>query len=71
LEIGCGEMVWASPLHEEAITQARINHREGSAQLLARAESSREDRGQGGDFVQPQDSPTASLPKQIAPIASP
>ena len=51
LEIGCGEMVWASPtpLHEEAIAQARINHCKGSAQLLVRAESSREDRGQGGE----------------------
>jgi hypothetical protein len=42
-------MVWASlistSLHEEAIAQARINHREGSAQLLVRAESSRKDRG--------------------------
>jgi hypothetical protein len=47
-------MVWASPistpLHEEAIAQARINHYKGSAQLLVRAESSREDRGQGGEF---------------------
>jgi hypothetical protein len=52
LETGCGEMVWASPTpsHEEAIAQARINHREGSAQTAWRAESSREDRGQGGDL---------------------
>ena len=44
-------MVWASPtpLQEEAIAQARINHCQGSAQLLVRAESSREDRGQGGE----------------------
>jgi hypothetical protein len=36
LEIGCGEMVWASPtpLHEEAIAQARINNYKGRRNCL-------------------------------------